>query len=100
MPQQVLMQNLDRYRFTTNLGGQDVHMTVWYQPSDENWYLTLRVNADIVKAGVKLQPFARPFANLDGFDGELVVFGNVALGRYPWDDHYLIYYSPDEIDNA
>ena len=100
MPQQIPMQNNDRYSFETNLGGQEASIIVWYQPSDGNWYLTLRVNADIVKAGVKLQPFARPFVNTDGFEGEPVVFGNTALGRYPWDDHYLIYYSPDEIDNG
>ena len=98
MPQQIPMENHDRFRFDTNLGGQNVSILVWYQPSDSNWYIALSVGGTLAAAGIKLQPFSRPFANVNGFEGELVVFGNTELGRQPWDDHYLIYYAPDEID--
>ena len=97
MPYQIPMRNEDRYLFDANIGGQESSVLVWYQPSDGNWYIAISVDGNVLAAGVKLMPFARPFAGVEGFNGELVVFGNTEMGRYPWDDHYLIYYAPDEI---
>ena len=99
MAQQIPMTNDARRTFRTILGGQSVRVRAWWQPLDENWYLSLAwLDRRPIVSGVRLLAGARP---LDGavldFEGALFVDGTERLGRRAWTTtHRLLYLTADE----
>ena len=85
-----------RQTFRTLLGGQSVRVRAWWQPSDENWYLTLAwTDGRIIVAGVRLVDDGQPFAGqmLD-FAGSLDVQGTGSLSRNAWSTTHRLVYTP------
>ena len=84
-----------RQFFMTSLGGQLVRIDVWWQPSDENWYLSLAW-----QSGRRIVSGRRLVTDVDvlvgivsDFSGALVVYGlTERIGRDSWlTSHELIF---------
>jgi len=83
-----------RQTFRTSLGGQSVRLTVWWQPSDERWYLSV----DGIASGTRLVEGGWPLLGLNhGLGGEVYVYGPGEPGRHAWvQTHSLLFV--DDVD--
>ena len=84
-----------RQSLGTILGGQSVHITLAWQPSDKHWYLGMkwRDGRDIL-AGVRLIAGANLAEGArHEFNGAIQVEGNGNPGRTAWRDetHRLVF---------
>lgn len=93
MAQRILLTTDARQRFRTRLGGRLARIRAWWQPSDENWYLSIDdVTRGFSAYGVRLLENAVLLRDEPGFDGELWVIGRGPPGRRAWSTtHQLIY---------
>lgn len=103
MAQQIIMTDDARRTWRTILGGQGVRARAWWQPLDENWYLSLSwLDRRPIVSAVRLVEGGRPLrgAVLD-FAGEIVVAGTGELGRNAWTtSHRLLYLTAAEVAAA
>ena len=89
-----------RETFRTILGGQNVRLTLWWQPFDAHWYLSLAwLDRRAIVSGVRLVENATPLLDVQGsFQGQLFVSGVGVPGRRAWTStHVLFYFAPDEV---
>ena len=98
MPSIVPITNDARQRFRIVLGGQSASMVMWWQPSDEAWYLTFRLGETYVASSMRLVEGGAPLEGiLSSFEGQLLVDGVGDPGREAWtESHNLLYYTPAE----
>ena len=101
MAQAIPLSNAPRQTFRTVLGGTTVRVRVWWQPLDENWYLSLQhVDAarTSIVAGARLTSRGRPFeAHTGAFTGAVEVDSpNFAdeLPRNAWTSGVRLLYRP------
>ena len=90
-----------RQSFIVRLGAQDCRVAVWWQPSDQNWYLTLESPpSNALTTGRRIAPDAVAYRG-EVFSGVLFcrsVTGRASeLGRDAWGvTHELIHIPPDD----
>ena len=84
-----------RQTFDTVLAGQLVRFSVWWQPLDGHWYLSLAWQTDVrIISGVRMVTGVNLLSGLvSDFVGSLVVYGlNDQIGRDAWGvTHELIF---------
>lgn len=99
MAQTIPLSDDARSTFRIILGGQEIRIRAWWQPLDENWYLSmLWLDGRPIILGVRIDEAARPLdgRNLD-FQGALLVDGIGDVGRNAWTTtHRLIYLTAEE----
>ena len=100
MAQGIPLTDDPRQTFRTTLGDQPVALFVWWQPSDESWFVSLEYQdgrtivsgVRLVEAGVPLRGF------VTDFEGQFLVTGIGEPGRNAWSTtHRLIWYNPSEL---
>ena len=91
-----------RQTLTTMLGGQSLHLEVWWQPLTSDWYLSV---ADLVDAPIALGRQISPRVRLvrsTAFSGDIVAIPRRAedqggIGRQGWQTtHDLTYFNAAE----
>ena len=92
------LSNDARQTLSTALDGQMVDIDVWWQPSDENWYISLlfQNESTAIVAGRRMQPGVDVLAGVAShFNGTLTPLGiTETIGRNAWGmTHELIYRS-------
>ena len=101
MAQQIVLTDDRRQTFTTELHGQSVRVTAWWQPDDEAWYVSLSwLNRVPIISGARLVSDGRPLRGLvTDFAGELVVSGTAAEpGREAWSTtHRLLHLTTEDL---
>lgn len=83
-----------RQTFRTILGGQSVRVRNWWQPTDQNWYMSLaNVDQTPIVTGVRLPEGGLPLAGrIVDFVGQFFVEGRGEPGREAWTTtHRLLY---------
>lgn len=76
-----------RQTFRTILGGQSVRMTVFWQPMNEGWYVSLvGLDQEPIVSGLRLAVGSTPLRGVSTptFQGSLIVVGPGPLGRDAW----------------
>jgi len=84
-----------RQTFTTRLAGKTFRLSVWWQPSDEHWYLSVEGAAE----GVRLVEAGMPLAGLrPSIGGQLYVVGAGEPGRHAWGQtHQMVFIDDAEL---
>ncbi len=101
MAQEIPLSAAPRQTMRTILGSQNVRITAWYQPIDEQWYMTLsRLDRTDIITGVRLAEGIVPIRSLvSDFRGDLFVIGQGDIGPDGWTTtHRLIYIAAGEIE--
>ena len=100
MAQLIALSDDARQSFRVILGAQGVRVRAYWQPLDENWYLSLsNLDRTPIISGVRLDEAARPLDGqlLTDFKGALLVDGVGEVGRHAWTTtHKLLYLSEAE----
>ena len=93
-----------RETFRTILGGQNIRFSRWYQPLDQNWYMSLRLS-DVARTpiatGRRLLGRTVPLAGqvIPKFQGQFYVDGIGDPTRDSWGTtHRLLYLGQDALD--
>ena len=98
--QQIPVTGDARQTFRTRLGGQNVRLTVWWQPLDAHWYLAVAASDGArILGAARLVDDGRPMQGqtLD-FDGEVFVDGIGTPERDAWTTgHRLVYATAAEV---
>ena len=101
MAQQVILTDDARQTFRTVLDGQSVRVTVWWQPDDESWYISLAwLDRRPIVSGVRLVSGGFPLRRVEtDFLGELYVSGpNTEPMREAWSTtHEVLYLTREEL---
>lgn len=101
MAARITITDDDRQRFETNLGGQPVAITVWWQPSTEGWYLSVENDDGTpIATGLRLVTDSRLLRGfVTDFQGDFVLTGNGEPGRAAWlfNTHRLFWIAPDDL---
>lgn len=104
MAQLIALTDDARQTFRTILGGQNVRVRAWWQPLDENWYISLsNLDGTPIITGLRLDEAARPVdGHLLDFKGGLLIDGVGEVGRNAWTTtHRLVYLTEVEaVDHA
>ena len=91
-----------RQTLTIVLGGQSLHLTVWWQPLSAKWYLSVADLEDApIASGRQMAPLVR-LVRSTSFQGEIVAIPHRAenqgdIGRQGWQaTHDLTYFTAAE----
>ena len=95
--QSVLLTTAPRQTFDTVLDGQTVTMTVWWQPLDGSWYLSVTDATGAKVASGRRMAVGVRLIRAAGFTGDLAVASNQAgntdeVGREGWGDSHTLFY--------
>ena len=100
MAQLIPLSDDARQTFRIILGGSTVRLRVWWQPLDENWYLSLAApDTTPIISGVRVDEAGAPLTarQLD-FEGGLLVDGQGPVRRRAWTTtHKLLYLTEAEV---
>ena len=100
MAQALTLTTDARQTFRTVLGSQSVRVTLWWQPDDATWYVTLAfLDGQPIVTGRRLVSGGRVLQDLvTDFVGDLVTVGAGEPGREAWDGtHKVLYLAPEEL---
>ena len=102
MAQRIPLTTRARETFRTILDGQPVRITVWWQPLDASWYMSLTkatIAREPIVTGVRLLGQGVPLAGQAlNFKGQFYVEGLGDPGREAWGStHKLLYLSEAEL---
>ena len=95
--QSIPLTDSPRQTFDVTLGGQTVGLTIWWQPLDSSWYLSMRDSAgDPIAAGRRMALDVR-LVRSRNFEGDLAVVGidpatTEEVGRMGWTETHGLYY--------
>lgn len=95
--QRINLLDVDRQSLTTVLGGQEVFLRVWWQPTDESWYASVEMLGTPLVAGRRIALGEGLFdAMVTAFAGDVVCrhlgSGDGEPGRHAWNrTHELVH---------
>ena len=95
MAQQIVLTDDRRQTFTTELHGQSVRVTAWWQPDDESWYISLAwLDGRPIISGTRLVSGGQPHRHLvTDFAGGLFVSGAATEpGREAWSTTHQLFH--------
>lgn len=97
MALEIPVTNSPRQSLTVVLDGQEMAISIWYQPSDEGWYISVEHPvATPAVTGRRLNSGTSVFADLlSPIRGDIHVVGPDDMGDAPWGDegtHHLIWF--------
>ena len=95
--QEIPLTNDARSTFRTTLGGQNVRLRLWWQPTDAHWYLSLAwLDGRGIVSGVRLVAGGNALRGIvSDFVGSITVTGEGGgPGRNAWGQTHRLVYAP------